>query len=84
MLSKCVYFGGILHGVASDLPDFVASIYQKGRAMRARGDALVVTLLTSSQINSPVSPAWLAMSCWSPGDREKPRPRGYACVAWQR
>lgn len=38
---------------------------------RARADTLAVTLLTSSQINSQVSPVWLPLSSWSLGDREE-------------
>lgn len=38
---------------------------------QARADTIAVTLLTSSQMNSQVSPVWLPMSCWSLGDREE-------------
>lgn len=36
-----------------------------------RVDTLAVTFLTSSQINSQVSPMWLPLSGWSLGDRDE-------------
>lgn len=49
----------------------VATIRRKRKKKPTRADTLTVNLLTSSQINSQVSPVWVPLSCWSLGDREE-------------